>query len=73
MKRLKDSTITRYSKDQLLNHLERLLCKFYEAPYRVQTGSIFELDNDGSYYHSSRVDRVSLINCIEACYDLLGL
>jgi len=73
MKRLKESTVKSYSNSQLLNHLENLLCQFWDSPYRIVTGSIFELDNDGSYYHSCSIDRGSLIECIEACYEMLGM
>jgi hypothetical protein len=77
MKRLKDSTVKRYTNQQLLNHLDRLLSLFSVAPYRICDNLIFELKpslNFESYHFAfSDLDRDRIIDSIETVYLKLNM
>ena len=74
MKRLKTSTIKRYSNKQLVRHLDRLLDLFDLAPFRLTgCGKVFEYDlSNNSYFFSfTTEDRDTLIIAIEAIHRTL--
>lgn len=74
MKRLKTSTIKRYSNKQLVRHFDRLLDLFDLAPFRL-TGcdKVFEYDPSNNCYFFSFTtdDRDTLIIAIEAIHRTL--
>ena len=74
MKRLKDSTIKRYSNKQLVKHLDRLLDLFDLAPFRLSgCGEVFEYDpaNNAYIFSFDTEDRDTLILAIEAIHRTL--
>ena len=77
MKRLKDTTVNKYTNQQLLNHLDRLLSLFPVAPYRICDNLIFELKqglNFESYHFAfSDLDRDQIIDSINTVYLKLNM
>jgi len=76
VKRLKDSTIKRYTNEQLINHLDRIQSELDEPLYRVTAcKSIYEYrEEKQAYVHYSRGRSRSLIlSCIRRSWYTLGI
>lgn len=75
-KRLKETTIAKYSNKQLINHLDRLQDKLTEPLYRVTAcNTIFAYDRlDRIYFFEcSNTNREAIIECIRKTWNALSI
>ena len=73
MKRLKDTTVNKYTNKQLVNHLDRLLSLFPVAPFRICENLIFKLEENEYYFSFSDLDRDQIIDSINTVYLKLNM
>ena len=76
MKRLKETTIAKYSNDQLITHLDRLQDKLTEPLYRVTAcNTIFAYDRSDRIYffECSNTNREAIIECIRNTWNALSI
>ena len=76
-KRLKETTITKYTNKQILKHLDRLLDLFDDAPFRIDEvhGRIYILSSrkDTYLYFCCFWNRENILNALDTTYRKLGL
>ena len=75
MKRLKDSTIKRYTNDQLINHLDRLQSELDEPLYRITCNQVFAYNQNMKAYcfECTNYHRESILDCIRRSWNALNI
>ena len=75
MKRLKDSTIKKYTNNQLINYLDRLQSKLDEPLYRTIGAQVYAYNqNERAYdFECNNYQRESIIDCIRRSWNALNI
>jgi len=76
MKRLKASTIERYTNNMLLNHLDRLQSELDKPLYRVTACKkvfAYNQNNRAYYFECNNLDKELILDCIRRSWNALNI